>query len=127
MVEFFNGKETDMHSFTASKMFKIPVSKKENSHLRQIGKILNFSIAYGAGAYKISENFSIPEKEAQDFINKFYQAYPDLEIYFKRRHNHAKKHGYILTNRYTKRRIYIKHYAEYKKLEDYIQRYKACG
>lgn len=45
MVDFFNGKETDMHSYTASKMFKVPVSKIQNAHYRQIGKILNFSIA----------------------------------------------------------------------------------
>lgn len=139
MVEFFNSKETDFHSYTASKMYKVPVvkSKKDsngnilregiNEHLRQRGKILNFLIPYGGGEFKLSENYSIPIKEAESFIKTYYSVYNGLELYFKRRHDHAKKHGYIITNRYSKRRIYIKHYEEYIELERYIERYKLSG
>jgi len=127
MIEFFNGKDDDMHSYSARRMFKVPVSKTENKHLRQLGKILGFSINYGASAHKVADTFQVSNSEAQTFIDKYYDAYPDLKVYFDKCHNKAKQKGYILTDSLYKRRIYITEYKEYKELEQFIERYKKSG
>jgi DNA polymerase I-like protein with 3'-5' exonuclease and polymerase domains len=42
LISFFNSGKGDLHSYTATLMFKVPVSTKENQHLRQLAKVLNF-------------------------------------------------------------------------------------
>jgi len=42
LISFFNSGKGDLHSYTASLMFKVPVSTTENTHLRQLAKVLNF-------------------------------------------------------------------------------------
>lgn len=109
MIDFFNHGDGDMHSFTASRMFEKPVSKKINKHLRQVGKVLNFSIAYGASAHKIADSFQVDMKTAQGFINKFYKAYPYLKTYFKLKQSEVLEKGYIVIDRITNRRSYCRH------------------
>lgn len=127
MIEFFESKDTDMHSYTARRMFNIPVSKKENPHLRQLGKILGFSVAYGASAFKVSETFQVPLQEAQGFIDKYYKSYPDLKIHFEKGHKNVFKRGYILVDEKYKRRVYIKDYEEFKNLHNFIETRKLRG
>ena len=104
LVNFFLEGDGDLHSHTARLMFKVPVSKTENTNLRQVAKILNFGIAYGMSAYKLANDFEVTIEEAQAFIDKFYQSYPDLAAYFKKGHKHAVNRGFILINEVSKRR-----------------------
>jgi len=139
MLEFFSGKESDIHSFTAARMFKVVVKKSKkdendniivqgiNEHLRQIGKVLNFMIPYGGGAHKLSKSFQTSLKEAEDFIKKYYETYPDLESYFAKAHHLAKQRGFITINKFSNRRVYLKDFAEYKQLESFITRFKNNG
>ena len=127
MIEFFRGKETDIHSYTARKMFKVPVSKTENTSLRQKGKILNFMIPYGGGPFKLAEQYQLPLKEAEEFINLYYQAYPDLKMYFIKGHKETFKRGYILIDKKYKRRVYVKDYEEFKNLHNFIEIRKLRG
>jgi len=57
MIDFFKNGDGDLHSFTARRMFKVPVQKKiednegnivqegKNENLRSLAKVLNFGIA----------------------------------------------------------------------------------
>jgi len=103
ILGFFLNGDGDMHSFTARRMFKIPVSKNENLEKRTIGKFLNFSIAYGASPHKVSDALSIPMKEAKWMIDLFYQAYPKLKPYFMVEQMLALQRGYVEIDKVTKR------------------------
>lgn len=120
MIDFFKNGDGDMHSLTASRMFQVPVSKNQNKELRHIGKVLNFSIAYGASAHKIQDAFQIPLKEAESFIEKFYKAYPALRPYFTKEQEKAKRYGYVLIDDITNRRSWIPFHKEFKLYHNYI-------
>lgn len=108
MIDFFNqgGIKADIHSFIASKMFGVPVSKNENSHLRQKGKRTGFTIAYGGGAHKLADYFSISIEEGQELVDFFFKAFPTLKKFFKEETNKSLANGYILVDNITKRRSY---------------------
>ena len=103
MLDFFLNGDGDMHSFTARRMFKVPVSSKENLDKRRIGKFLNFSIAYGASPHKVADSLSIPIKQAKEFIDLFYAAYPKLKTYFLEQQLLALSRGYVEIDSVTKR------------------------
>lgn len=127
MINFFLGTDTDMHSYTARRMFGKPVSKTVNPELRQVGKVLNFSIAYGASAHKVQDTFQVSLKEAQSFIRKFYKSYPNLKTYFTMVQAKTLKQGYILIDHVTGRRAYHPKQDEFEFLDKLSKRYKACG
>lgn len=120
MIEALNAGE-DLHSLTASKVYSIIrghdviVSKTENSDLRAYGKTLNFGIAYGMSAYKLSNDFGISIKEAEKVIDAFYEAYPNLKSYFEKAQEGALTLGYILIDPVIKRKSYLgKYWERYK-------------
>lgn len=54
-------------------------------------------------AFKLAEDFEITVKEAQDFIDAFYNSYPKLKPYFMRVADEALRKGYILVDKFTGR------------------------
>lgn len=105
----------DLHSLTASKMYKVEVSKKVNAHLRPNGKKLNFTIPYGGGVTKIAHEFKMPVKQAQQLLDNYYAGYPSLKPHFDRVFAASMKNGYILVDRLG-RKSYIGAYEEVKNL-----------
>jgi DNA polymerase-1 len=85
----------DLHSQTAELVFKVPVSTKVNSHLRDRGKTLNFSILYGVGASKTAHSFKIPLREASNIISNYLGAYDALKKYFDAKYEESLKNNYI--------------------------------
>lgn len=98
-------------------MFGIPIDQVKGTKYRQIGKVLNFSIAYGASAAKIAEVFQVSKEVGQDFINRFYKAYPALKPYFNKGKIFATTKGYIEIDPVTKRRVFIKDFNRFTQLE----------
>jgi DNA polymerase-1 len=105
----------DLHSLTASKIYNVEVSKKVNAHLRPIGKKINFSVAYGAGVHKISQELKISSKEASKILDNFYLGYPGLAAYFQKCFNNSLRNGYIEVDSLG-RKSYISEYDELGKL-----------
>jgi len=69
--------EPDMHAYMAKMMFGHEPSKAE----RQVSKAITFGKLFGSGVKKIGEGLGIPFREAQDFVNKYNAAFPELETY----------------------------------------------
>lgn len=57
-------------------------------------KSLVFSLAYGVTAHGIAKNLKIDKKEAQDLINKYMKANPEMKAYIQKQHAKAIKLGY---------------------------------
>lgn len=127
--EFIHG-VGDLHSLTATKVYTqingvdTPVNKDENSHLRQVGKVLNFALSYGASAFKIAQQLAVDESEGSKIVKSFYKAFPMLEDYFKGQHSFVKSHGYVLIDNYTKRRSYFPYYKEYLQVSQALEEYQ---
>lgn len=114
MIAFLNSDDPDFHSFTARRMFNIEPGKPVPSDLRTVAKTLGFGIAYGMSEFKLSKDFNVSIEEAKEFIDNFYRSYPALEPYFKKVHRFSFDNGYILIDRFTRRKSYLPDWEEFK-------------
>ncbi|MDO4671085.1 MAG: DNA polymerase I [Aerococcus sp.] len=91
---FIDGK--DIHTDTASKVLGIPHDEVTANQRRQ-AKAVNFGIVYGISDYGLSQNLGIPRAEAQAFIDRYFQTYPDVKRFMDDIVALAKDKGYVET------------------------------
>lgn len=95
LFDAFKNKE-DVHAKTASLIFDKKtgdVTKDE----RSIGKTINFSILYGQGALRLSENLEISRKEAANFISIYFTKYAGVKKYMEEIKDKCRQTGYVET------------------------------
>ncbi len=68
-------------------------------------KIMEYLIAYGMSAHKLSNDFEVSYEEAEKFIENFYASYPKLKSYFSKVQHEALATGTILINGFTNHRF----------------------
>lgn len=88
--------DLDIHTATAAEVFDIELGKVTSEH-RRIAKAVNFGIAYGMGAFGLSENLSISTEEANNIIKKYFARFPGIRDYMESTIELAKKQGYVET------------------------------
>ena len=86
----------DIHASTASKVFHVPFSEV-SSEQRRSAKAVNFGIVYGISAYGLSRDLSISPKEAKEYMDKYFEAYPRVKEYQERVVKEAKESGGSIT------------------------------
>ena len=86
----------DIHASTASKVFHVPFSEV-TSEQRRSAKAVNFGIVYGISAYGLSRDLSISPKEAKEYMDKYFEAYPRVKEYQERVVKEAKESGGSIT------------------------------
>lgn len=91
---FRNGQ--DIHRTTASQVFGIPFDEVTDLQRRN-AKAVNFGIVYGISAFGLSQDLNIGRKEAQEFIDKYFETYPKVKEFLDNTVNQAKEDGYIRT------------------------------
>ena len=65
--------------------------------MRSKAKSVIFGIVYGISGFGLSDNLHISKKEADFFINKYYEMYPEVRKYMDNTVEQAKKDGYVTT------------------------------
>ncbi|WP_394217996.1 DNA polymerase I [Halobacillus trueperi] len=94
----------DIHTQTASEVFG--VSRADvTSEMRRQAKAVNFGIVYGISDYGLSQSLGITRKEAQAFIDKYFESYPGVKSYMDETVREAKETGYVST--FMNRRRYL--------------------
>lgn len=94
----------DIHALTASQVFHVPfeeVTPVERSN----AKAVNFGIVYGISAFALSEDLRISQKEAQRYIDGYFEKYPQIKDYIENTIAYAMEHGYVETLYHRKREI----------------------
>lgn len=86
----------DIHRITASQVFKIPFDKVTPNQ-RSNAKAVNFGIVYGIGAYSLSQDLGITVREAERYIEGYYEKYPKMRTYFDKTIAEARDNGYAST------------------------------
>ncbi|BDD02825.1 DNA polymerase I [Aureibacter tunicatorum] len=95
MIEAFKeGK--DIHSMTASKIFKVPL-EEVTSDMRRKAKTANFGIIYGISAFGLSQRLDILRKEAAQIIDAYFEEFPAVKAYMDKVINDAKDNEYVET------------------------------
>ncbi len=95
MIAAFESGE-DFHTQTAARVFGIPV-EEVTPQMRSRAKAVNFGIIYGQQAFGLGQTLHIPMVEAQEMIDRYYEAYPDVRAYLDRTVEQARKDGYAVT------------------------------
>ena len=86
----------DVHSKTASLIYGIDLDDVQYEH-RRVAKIINYSIAYGAGPFRISQELKIPIKEASNIISNYFDRYPGIKKYIDETVSHGLDNGFVST------------------------------
>ena len=86
----------DIHRLTASQVFHVPL-EEVTPQLRRNAKAVNFGIVYGISAFGLSEDLSISRKEANEYIHKYFETYPDVKRFLDRLVAEGKEKGYVTT------------------------------
>ena len=102
----------DIHTMTASKVFGVP-PEEVSSDLRKKAKAVNFGIMYGIGDYSLSEDLGISRAQAKEYIESYFEKFPQVRAYLDRVQNEAKRDGYVST--FFGRRRYIPEIASSNK------------
>lgn len=86
----------DIHSTTASKIFKVPVNQV-TTDMRRKAKTANFGIIYGISAFGLADRLNIPRKEAKEIIDGYFENFPGVKQYMDRCISGARETGYVET------------------------------
>ena len=95
LIEAFREKQ-DIHRSTASKVFGVPFDEVTELQRRN-AKAVNFGIVYGISAFGLSQDLNIPQKEAQGFIDSYFQTYPKIKEFLDQTVAQAKECGFTRT------------------------------
>jgi DNA polymerase I len=84
----------DVHALTAQLLFeKEEVTPAE----RRLGKIINFGVIYGMGAQRFARESGVSLTDAKQFIQRFYDRYPNVFAYLQQAEHQAITQGYVET------------------------------
>ena len=86
----------DIHRLTASQVFHIPFDEVTDLQRRN-AKAVNFGIVYGISSFGLSQDLSISRKEAQEYIQKYFETYPKIKEFLDSCVTEAKEKGYART------------------------------
>jgi DNA polymerase-1 len=95
MIEAFN-QGRDIHSTTASKVFKVDL-EDVTSEMRRQAKMVNFGIIYGISAFGLGQRLGIPRGEASDIIKAYFEEFPAVKVYMDKVVEDAKEREYVET------------------------------
>lgn len=95
LIDAFNqGK--DIHRHTAALVFGVK-DEEVTPQMRSQAKAVNFGIIYGMSEFRLSKDIGMSISEARDFINKYFETYPEVKTYMDEVVKTCKKQGYVST------------------------------
>lgn len=93
--DFKNGE--DIHASTARRIFHLKPDQEIDRNMRRRAKAVNFGIVYGISAFGLSEDLSISRKEAMEYIEHYFNAYPGIKAFLDRMVEQGHTNEYVTT------------------------------
>ena len=95
LIKAFKNNE-DIHTATAAEINDVSL-KDVTKKMRREAKAINFGILYGQGPHGLSQSASIPYYQANEFIKKYFLAYPNIKKMIEKTIKDAQKNSYAIT------------------------------
>lgn len=95
LIDAFNQGE-DIHRHTAALVFGVE-DEEVTPQMRSQAKAVNFGIIYGMSEFRLSKDIGMSIAEARNFINKYFETYPEVKTYMDEVVEVCKKQGYVST------------------------------
>lgn len=86
----------DIHRQTAAEIFQV-LPLQVTAEMRRKAKIVNFGILYGISPYGLSRDMGISQKEAEEYIQRYFERYRKVKKYINRTLEEARKQRYVTT------------------------------
>lgn len=86
----------DIHAFTAGLILGVK-PKDVTEEMRGMAKTVNFGIIYGMSPYGLSQALGIEVDKAKEFIDAYFERYPDIKVYLDGLIEEARKKGFVTT------------------------------
>ena len=86
----------DIHIATAAEVFDINEEDVSDDH-RRSAKAINFGLIYGMSAFGLSRQLNISRRDAQEYIELYFERYPDVKKYMDEIRTSAANQGYVET------------------------------
>lgn len=95
LVEAFaNGQ--DIHKKTAAEIFGVSLPLV-TSEMRRVAKTINFGIVYGMSSFGLATQLRVSRKEAQGFIDRYFDLYSGVKSFMETIVAQAEKDGFVTT------------------------------
>ena len=86
----------DVHTETAAWMFGLDPALVDSS-MRRAAKTVNFGVLYGMSAHRLSLELGLDYKEAEAFIERYFQSFPKVRAWIERTLEEGRTRGYVET------------------------------
>ena len=94
MIEAFKDPNVDIHLWVASMLYNKPESEIQEFE-RKLAKTASFAVVYGASAKSIAENWSLPVKDVDDIMKRYFKKFPQILSYRDVMQNYAAENGFV--------------------------------
>lgn len=95
LVHAFNN-GLDIHRATASEIFSTKLEEVTDEQRRH-SKAVNFGLIYGMSAFGLAKQLRVPRKQAQAYIDQYFEQYPGVKDYMEATREFARENGYVET------------------------------
>jgi DNA polymerase-1 len=86
----------DIHRRTACEIFGVFPEMVSDEQRRQ-AKTINFGVLYGMGAFSLAKSLGIDRKQAQGFIDAYFERLPRVAEFLEARREEARSNKYVKT------------------------------
>jgi DNA polymerase-1 len=94
--------DIDVHILVASEVFGIPfedivdeIERTGFSERRNAAKSVNFGLIYGRGVHSLAAAFGWTLQQAQDFVNKYFNRFVDVDRWMTGQKDFVREKGYV--------------------------------
>ena len=95
LLNAFN-KGLDIHRATAAEIFDVALEDVLDEQRRH-AKAVNFGLIYGMSAFGLSKQINVARKQAQNYIDAYFDRYPGVKKYMDDTRERAREDGYVET------------------------------
>lgn len=95
LVHAFNN-DLDIHRATAAEIFAVPLDDVADEQRRH-AKAVNFGLIYGMSAFGLAKQLHVERKQAQAYIDQYFERYPGVKNYMESTREFARDNGFVET------------------------------
>ena len=86
----------DIHARTAAEVAGVPI-EAVTGDMRRRAKAVNFGIVYGISGFGLARNIGVSRREADEFIQRYFERYPDVKRFMDDCVRTGYERGYVQT------------------------------
>src|SRR5208283_5036096 len=88
--------DQDIHSKVAREVFRVE-EDQVTQDMRRTAKVINFGIVYGMSGYGLAKELGVGPREAQSYIDAYFERHKGIKAYIERTLAQAREKGFVRT------------------------------